>query len=101
MKNAILAISERKGVGYGFSYLGLYVALSRVREGKHIRLLLVGNSAAEQWISLHYVTRLRPPLESYALLEGFERHGGKEWENDIWDLDAAYSAYIKKTWHQR
>ena len=100
MDNVILAISHREGLKYNFSYLALYVALSRVREGANIRLLVVGDSHFERCMSLDYVTSLKPPIESYALLEGFRKRGGPGWEKDMWRPEVAYSAYINKTWHQ-
>ena len=99
MDHVILAISHREGVPYNFSYLALYVALSRVRESQNIRLLLVGDSAARKWRSLDYVATLKPPLESYAMLEGFRKRGGQGWEEDMWHPEMAYNAYMSKTWH--
>ena len=73
LKKVILALSKGAGLK-GFSYSHLYVALSRVAERGHLRLLLTGSLPEYQWRSMSYIKELSPNRYTLALLAGF-RHG--------------------------
>ena len=89
----IPAISQREGTSFNFDYKKMYVSLSRVEMGKNMRLLLTGRDDVEKRSSLSYVNNLKPKKESYAMLAGYSRGGGKGWEQDEWNPLRAYSAY--------
>ena len=86
MPNAILALSERQGAKFNYTFRHLYVAASRVKRRDHNRLLLVGK-AHRKWLSVNYLTTLRPPMDSKCVLRGFAARGGPGWDNDTWDPD--------------
>ena len=86
MPNAILALSERQNARFNFSFRHLYVATSRVKHRNHNRLLLCGRSH-RKWLSIMYLTNLKPPLDSKCVLQGFSARGGEGWRDDTWDPD--------------
>ena len=51
---------------------GLYVALSRVRMGDHIRLLI--NIKRGDWSTVHYVSKLRKNVYTNWYFNGYEDH---------------------------
>jgi len=93
MERVILAISHRPGNQKNFDYQALYVALSRVRQGEHNRLLLTGKGESEKWLSLSYIPKLKAPLASLSMLGGFVKKGGDGWQDDVWNPDVAYKSY--------
>jgi hypothetical protein len=84
MPKAILALSQRKDSSFNFNFRGLYVANSRVRKREDNRLLLYGKGH-NKLLSIHYLTTLRPPLDSLCVLKGFAARGGKGWRDDVWN----------------
>jgi hypothetical protein len=85
LKKVILAVSERKAHYLNFSYAGLYVAFSRVKNKDDIRLLLCGRTEARKWSSVSYATVMRPGPSFFAVTGGFCKNGGDGWVDDGWD----------------
>jgi hypothetical protein len=84
LDNVILAISHRDVSGCNFRYNGIYVAFSRVRERRCIRLLLVGDSIPKKWTSVSYIPNLKPDPFCWAVLSGWANLGGDDWQDDEW-----------------
>lgn len=51
---------------FPLTYAHFYVALSRVRRGDHIRLLIAGNSPLSQIQNVAYIDRLKPDPSIHA-----------------------------------
>jgi hypothetical protein len=71
LKRVIIALSYCNAKGCNFSYQQVHVALSRVRNSDHIRLLLTGCNEAMQWMSLLYIDNLRPDPSIRFYFAGF------------------------------
>jgi hypothetical protein len=95
LENVILAISKRSLTSCDFKYNGIYVAFSRVKSKKNIRLLLVGNSEASKWESIRYITELKPDPFCSAVISGWSRKGGDGWINNEWSSVESRRAYTK------
>lgn len=89
MNHAILALSHRQGSRFTVTFRHLYVACSRVRTRTCNRLLLPNGSNDAKWMSLDYLTTLKPPLNSLSVLRGFAARGGPGWRSDEWNPDLA------------
>ena len=94
MPNAILSLSKCTNLSCNFTHHHLYVACSRVWKHSDNRLLLTGNCNTKCWMSVDYLTQLRPSLDSYSVLKGFNAHGGPGWQADAWDPDTAYKTWV-------
>ena len=94
MPRAILALSERKKSTFNYTFRHLYVASSRVKKRIDNRLLLCGKSH-RKWLSVEYLTKLRPPYDSASVLKGFTKHGGEGWRDDEWDPDVTLRHWEK------
>jgi hypothetical protein len=95
LENVILAISKRSLTSCDFKYNGIYVAFSRVKSKKNIRLLLVGNYEALKWESIRYITELKPDPFCSAVKSGWSRKGGDGWINNEWSSVESRKAYTK------
>jgi hypothetical protein len=93
LDNVILAISHRQIPACNFRYSGIYVAFSRVRERKNIRLLLVGNTIPQKWSSICYISNLKPDPFCQAVLNGWSNLGGDDWQIDEWSPIMTRRAY--------
>jgi hypothetical protein len=93
LDHVILAISRRDVFGCNFRYNGIYVAFSRVRDRKNIRLLLIGDTIPQKWNSVLYIPNLKPDLMCHLVLCGWQNHGGNRWQTDEWSCVLARRAY--------
>ena len=89
------ALSYREGTSFNPTFQAVYVEMSRVHEDDNMRLLLTGETEAQKWMSLDYISTLKPPAASFALRAGFQHNGGRGWEDVAWDADSAYSALLR------
>ena len=89
----ILAISERQGDGCGLNYRAIYVAFSRVKLKNDIRLLLFSDDGTRA--SLTYLTKLTADPCNLALIDGFDKHGGK------FNVEKVLDKYAKLTGSNR
>lgn len=89
--NVILALSEKPTRISNMGLKELYVALSRVRKGSHIRLLLAGNNGFDMYNSILYVERLKRDAAVDAFFAGF--HTADDWKTNNWSCDTAYDYY--------
>jgi hypothetical protein len=84
LDNVILAISQREAQGCNFRYNSIYVAFSRVRETESIRLLLIGDTVPQKWMSVAYIPNLKPDPFCRAVLSGWSSLGGDDWQTNEW-----------------
>jgi hypothetical protein len=90
MPKVILAISERQGQGCGLNYRSVYVAFSRVKHRKDIRLLLCHDDGTRA--SLTYLTKLTADPCNLAFVDGFDN------ENDgKFDAQKVLNRYAQLT----
>ena len=94
MDRCILAMSRCGSHQCNWSCEQVNVGFSRVREGAHIRLLLVGNDWDDQWHSLVYLTDLRQDPSIKFFFAGFRdiatlENPNEGWETDAWNADRA------------
>ena len=75
LRRVIIALAHNPS--FPLTYAHIYVALSRVRKAKDIRLLIAGGTPVAKMGRLDYIDKLRPDLSVLALLHGF-REGVKE-----------------------
>lgn len=88
LRRVIVALSECGVSKCSFTFEQLLVALSRVKDGDHIRLLLSGNTEEEKWSSILYVNRLRRDPSIAYFFAGFREKDptdpNKDWIVDTW-----------------
>jgi hypothetical protein len=101
LDNVILAISQREAQGCNFRYNGIYVAFSRVREMKSIRLLLVGDTIPQKWMSVACIPNLKPDPFCRAVLSGWSNLGGDDWQTDEWSCILTRRTYEASTLRRR
>ena len=94
LDRVIVALSSRELELCNFKYAGVYVALSRVREAKHLRLLLKGENTKTKWDSLQYLLNLQKCESIDAYFNGFNESRAN-WTQDIWNLEKALQSYQK------
>ena len=96
----IISLSEAHNIQASFSYQQLHVALSRVRQGDHIRLLLAGNTEAEQWKSIAYIQDLKQDPAIRFFFDGFRDIKGPNpnlnWKTNAWDAERANDMYCER-----
>jgi len=101
MKRIIVALSHNPGQNCDFSHQQLHVSMSRVQQGEHIRLLLTGDSEAEQWHSLAYLEKLKPDPSIEYYFGGFRSiqdavDPNRGWHLNTWSRDRANAVYRAK-----
>jgi len=89
MDKVILALSNREAGKCNFEYASLYVAFSRVKDRRNIRLLLCGRDGAEEKESVRHLFDLKPRMSVSVYLGSFGLKGGTGWESDSCDIEAA------------
>jgi hypothetical protein len=93
LKRVIIALSHCDAKGCNFSYQQVHVALSRVRNSEHIRLLLTGHNEAMQWMSLLYIDNLRPDPSIRFYFAGFREcpvnNPNHNWLTNEWSAERA------------
>ena len=93
LDRVIVALSERKQKLSTFQYACLYVALSRVRLRKHLRIILKKDSnQAREWESLIYISNLKPIKSIKAFFAGYSKDRTNWLENE-WDSHSALDYY--------
>jgi len=100
MDRSILALSRCGVTKCNWSYEQVNVGFSRVREGQHIRLLLVGSDEEDQWQSVVYLTSLRQDLSIKFYFAGFRDISTLEdpnqgWETDAWNPQRANRKFLQ------
>ena len=76
-----------------FQYACLYVALSRVRLSKHLRIILKKDSnQAREWESLIYISKLKPIKSIKAFFAGYSKDRTNWLENE-WNSHSALDFY--------
>jgi len=97
MKHVVVALSHCNATGCNFSYAQVHVALSRVRSGDHMRLLLTGRHETDQWMSLLYINELRPDPAIKYFFGGFCQTNPEapniDWQTNEWSADRANSNF--------
>jgi len=94
MPRVIIALSHHPVAACNFSHAQVHVAFSRVRQGRHIRLLLTGESEVEKWLSLTYLGKLRPHPSIQFFFNGFKRslpphQSHLDWRTTAWSAKDA------------
>ena len=100
MDNVIIALSKSPAQGCNFSYAQFHVAMSRVKRGADIRLLLVGSTESDQWESLNYLEKLKPDPSIDYFLNGFRnvrlrsdhKSPNNNWLHNKWSPSRANTA---------
>ena len=100
MSRVIIALSPCPVTGCQFSYEQFHVSFSRVEEGEHMRLLLIGDTEMERWQSISYLTSLRqhPSIKFYFagfrnLLSGDNPNEG--WMTNEWSAERANETFLQ------
>ena len=97
MKRVILCLSRNPALGCDISYRQLHVALSRVKERSHIRLLLVGETEEDKWLSLAYLRDLKPDKSIKYFFAGYRPFNvdqpNRNWQTNCWNADRANKWY--------
>ena len=97
LKRVIIALSYNPAKGCNFSYQQVHVALSRVRNSEHIRLLLTGQDEAAQWMSLLYINNLRADPSIRFYFAGFRdcpaSNPNQNWLTNEWSADRANAKF--------
>ena len=95
LSKVILSLSYNPASQCDLSYAQIYVALSRVRCGDDIRLLLTGETEKDKWESISYLTNLQPDTALRAWFDGFNqsKSNQKEWQSISWDENETYMSY--------
>ena len=95
MHRVIIALSSCGIKVCEFTFCQLLVALSRVTDGDHIRLLLTGATEEDKWNSITYINSLkRDPSIAY-FFAGFQRQNltpeciNNGWVDDTWSAERA------------
>jgi len=100
LKRVIIALSYCDAKGCNFSYRQVHVALSRVRNSDHIRLLLTGESEAMQWMSLLYIDNLRPDPSIRFYFAGFRDcsidNPNLNWLSNEWNARRANTVFKRE-----
>ena len=88
LNRIIIAMSHKEMAQCDFSYQQLHVALSRVRNGDHIRLLLTGDQEHKKWHSLTYLMFLRRDPSIQFFFDGFRplttKNPNANWMKNEW-----------------
>jgi hypothetical protein len=88
LDRVIIALSDCDVANCKFSFQQLLVALSRVREGNHIRLLLAGVTEEDKWESILFINKLRRDPSVAYFFAGFrdppEGDINRGWISDKW-----------------
>jgi len=87
----IVALSRCEVERCNFSHEQVHVAFSRVTQGNHIRFLLTGDTAIDQWLSISYMYDLRQDPSVKCYFCGFRDATATEDPNEGW-LENAWSA---------
>ena len=93
LESVILALSDHRAKMCNFDYKDLCVAMSRVKEATHIRLLLRGRNEMEKWNSLAYLTNLKTDTTVPAFFAGYDQRADRDWRSDRWDSNRAHLAH--------
>ena len=91
LRRVIIALSQHAQTISNLSYASVYVAMSRVKRGEHIRLLLHDRGHTERWNSLLYLRNLRPDKYIKPFFEGFGTEAVGNW--DRWEAQRAVTSY--------
>ena len=91
LRKVIIALSMHAQALSNLTYASVYVAMSRVKKGEHIRLLLHDRGQTERWNSLLYLRHLRPDKYIKPFFEGFGTDAVGNW--DRWDAQRAVTSY--------
>ena len=76
-----------------FTFACVYDALSRVRERRHVRILLKKkHSKKTQWEALCYLSNLKKRASVDVYFAGFQEDRTK-WANDEWDMNKAFNKF--------
>ena len=73
----ITCLSKRPQYLFQLTYRLLLVALSRVEEGKNMRLLFDPKD------DLSYLTELKPPKDYFVWIKGFENNNDNKWDENV------------------
>ena len=95
LRRIIIALSEWYARKCNFTYVHLYVAMSRVKRGCDIRLLIHTDVGGDvDWDTISYVTTLRPNPAIKAYFTGFKDTEGHlpKWNKEL--AIAAMEAYV-------
>ena len=85
----IVALSKRQLAITDFQYACLYVAVSRVKQRQHLRILLMEEDNDDlEWQSLLYINRLQRDLSIDAFFAGFDSDRSN-WKSDVWNQKRA------------
>ena len=88
----VLVLSCRESQKCNFTYAHFYVALSRVKKGSDIRLLLdIDAEKNYVWENLSYITALKPNKAIKAYFDGYDGSDGC-----YWNKNAAVDVYVGK-----
>ena len=82
LRKVIIALSEHAVAAANLQYASVYVAMSRVRKSAHIRLLLHDRGHSTPWMSLLYLSRVKPDKYIKPFFAGFgqrRRRTGAGW----------------------
>ena len=94
LERVIVALSERNMTITNFRYSCLYVAMSRVREAKHLRILLSSfENRDDEWQSLQYLEHLKRDESIQAFFSGFNE-SRRKWTTNKWNPRKALKTYI-------
>lgn len=95
LNRVIVALSYRDHKLSNFTYACVYVALSRVQERKHVRILLkkCANEKA-QWDTLQYLFNLKKRASIDAYFAGYDEDRSC-WVDDEWDMNMALETLLK------
>lgn len=97
LRKVIIALSHPHARGCCFKFPQVHVAFSRVRCRQDIRLLLTGESEAEQWKTLVYLGKLSPNPSIKFFFDGHRprshTHPNHNWANPPWSKSRANTSY--------
>ncbi len=101
LDKAIIAMSHNPVRICNFTYEQVHVAFSRVKDSSGLRLLLTGNSVAEKWQSITYISTLRqdPTVAWYFMgfrerLRPNQGNPNTNWTTNEWSAARANQNYM-------
>lgn len=101
LDRVIVALSMREHQISNFTYACIYVASSRVRKSKHMRLLLKRKEEdpAYEWsLGLLYMTQLKRSPSIKAFFDGFDKNQSN-WKQNKWNQERAMQSYLAVPLH--
>jgi hypothetical protein len=100
LSRVILALSHCEAKKCDFLYEQVHVALSRVKQSKHLRLLLIGRDEAEQWMSISYIDNLRQDPSIAFFFDGYRvpqpDNPNVDWMTDVWSAERANQRFKER-----